>query len=193
MRGRGRRLRGRIREVHPLERPDLGDRPYRCRSIRLPGIRSRWAARPELSERGDHVDVLTFHEGRDVDYPHVSIYRIPAWPFLRNIRPGFSWKKLVCDGLMCAKMFILLSKKRYHLIHAVEESAFMALLVKKILKIPYVYDMDSSLAQQMIERTLCFIGFHSLSRSVSIIAASCISRAYSLTSGLVWYTLSSSA
>ena len=105
-----------------------------------------------LSERGDSIDVLTFHEGRDVVYPHVNIYRIPAWPFLRNIRPGFSWKKLVCDGLMCAKMLILLCKKRYHLIHAVEESAFMALLVNRILKIPYLYDMDSSLAQQMIEK-----------------------------------------
>lgn len=105
-----------------------------------------------LSERGDTIDVLTFHEGREVAYPHVRIYRIPAWPFLRNIRPGFSWKKLVCDGLLCAKMIMLLCKKRYHLIHAVEESAFMALVVKWIVNIPYLYDMDSSLAQQMIEK-----------------------------------------
>ncbi len=105
-----------------------------------------------LSERGDSIDVLTFHEGRAVDYPNVSIYRIPAWPFLRNIRPGFSWKKLVCDGLLCAKMIVLLCKKRYHLIHAVEESAFLALGVNWIARIPYLYDMDSSLAQQMIEK-----------------------------------------
>jgi glycosyltransferase involved in cell wall biosynthesis len=105
-----------------------------------------------LSERGDTIDVLTYHEGKDVDYPHVSIYRIPAWPFLRNVRPGFSWKKLVCDGLLCAKMITLLWNGRYHLIHAVEESAFIALLVKWIFKIPYLYDMDSSLAQQMIEK-----------------------------------------
>lgn len=105
-----------------------------------------------LSERGDTIDVLTFHEGREVDYPHVRIYRIPAWPFLRNIRPGFSWKKLVCDGLLCAKMIMLLCQKRYHLIHAVEESAFLALAVNWIARIPYLYDMDSSLAQQMIEK-----------------------------------------
>ncbi|MEO8326847.1 MAG: glycosyltransferase family 4 protein [Nitrospirota bacterium] len=105
-----------------------------------------------LSERGDRVDVLTFHEGRAVDYPNVSIYRIPAWPFLRNIRPGFSWKKLICDGLLGVKLIVLLCQKRYHLIHAVEESAFMALVVKWILRIPYLYDMDSSLAQQMIEK-----------------------------------------
>ncbi|GJL58121.1 MAG: glycoside hydrolase [Nitrospirales bacterium] len=105
-----------------------------------------------LSERGDTIDVLTFHEGREVDYPQVNLYRIPAWPFLRNIRPGFSWKKVVCDGLLCAKMIVLLCKKRYHLIHAVEESAFLALVVNWIARIPYLYDMDSSLAQQMIEK-----------------------------------------
>jgi glycosyltransferase involved in cell wall biosynthesis len=58
----------------------------------------------------------------------------------------------VCDGLLCAKMIMLLCKKRYHLIHAVEESAFMALVANWIVKIPYLYDMDSSLAQQMIEK-----------------------------------------
>lgn len=109
-----------------------------------------------LSERGDSIDVLTFHEGRDVGYPHVSLYRIPAWPILHNIRPGFSWKKLACDGLMCAKMLILLCKKRYHLIHAVEESAFLAFLVNRVLKIPYLYDMDSSLPEQMIENILAW-------------------------------------
>ena len=105
-----------------------------------------------LSERGDNIDVLTFHEGRAVAYPNVSIYRIPAWPFLGNIRPGFSLKKLLCDGLLCVKLIVLLCQKRYDLIHAVEESAFMALVVKWILRVPYLYDMDSSLAQQMIEK-----------------------------------------
>ncbi|MCA9422890.1 MAG: glycosyltransferase, partial [Nitrospira sp.] len=65
---------------------------------------------------------------------------------------GFSWKKLVCDGLLCARMIMLLLKRRYHVIHAVEESAFMALVVYWIAKIPYLYDMDSSLPQQMIEK-----------------------------------------
>ncbi len=42
--------------------------------------------------------------------------------------------------------------KRYHIVHAVEESVFMAMLLKVLVGIPYVYDMDSSLAQQMIEK-----------------------------------------
>jgi glycosyltransferase involved in cell wall biosynthesis len=105
-----------------------------------------------LSERGDQVDVVTYHEGRDIEYDHVTIYRIPKIPFISQIRPGFSWKKLVCDVLMFVIVIHLVARKRYHVVYALEESVFMALILKWILEVPYVYDMDSSLAQQMIEK-----------------------------------------
>ncbi|MGB7949057.1 MAG: glycosyltransferase, partial [Candidatus Binatia bacterium] len=69
-----------------------------------------------------------------------------------HIRPGFSWKKIVCDVFMFVKVVRLASRKRYDLVHAVEESVFMALFLKWVFKVPYVYDMDSSLAQQMVEK-----------------------------------------
>src|SRR4051812_37878858 len=40
----------------------------------------------------------------------------------------------------------------YDLIHAVEESAWMALLARWLFDVPYVYDMDSSLPEQMIDK-----------------------------------------
>jgi hypothetical protein len=46
----------------------------------------------------------------------------------------------------------LASRKHYQVIHAVEESVFIALVLKWLFKIPYVYDMDSSLAQQLVEK-----------------------------------------
>jgi glycosyltransferase involved in cell wall biosynthesis len=46
----------------------------------------------------------------------------------------------------------MITKKRYHMIYAIEESVFMALFLWWWFKIPYIYDMDSSLAQQMIDR-----------------------------------------
>lgn len=103
-------------------------------------------------QRGDYVDVLTYHEGRGVYYPNLVIFRIPNLPFVRNIRPGFSWKKLVCDVFMLFKALQLVQKRQYDYIHAVEESVFIALLFKLLFKIPYLYDMDSSLAQQMVEK-----------------------------------------
>jgi len=33
-----------------------------------------------------------------VEYPHVRFSRIPRIPGVRNIRPGFSIKKLICDS-----------------------------------------------------------------------------------------------
>jgi len=105
-----------------------------------------------LSERGDEVDVLTYHEGKDVDFQHVRLHRIMDLPFIRNIRPGFSWKKVICDFFMFFEAVRLARKTDYELVYSVEESVFIALLLKWVFKVPYIYDMDSSLAQQMIEQ-----------------------------------------
>ncbi|NEP32033.1 MAG: glycosyltransferase [Moorea sp. SIO3B2] len=105
-----------------------------------------------LSERGDQVDVVTYPEGRDIKYENIKVYRTPKLPWVRNIRPGFSWKKIVCDFFMLLAVIRLVTKKRYDLVHAGEESVFIGLGLKILCKIPYIYDMDSSLAQQMIEK-----------------------------------------
>ncbi|MGD1805637.1 glycosyltransferase family 4 protein [Dapis sp. BLCC M126] len=105
-----------------------------------------------LSENGEKVDVVTYGEGQNIEFNNTNIFRTIKVPFVRNIRPGFSWKKIVYDILMFVKVIKLIAKKRYDLVHAVEESVFIALLLKFTLKIPYIYDMDSSLAQQMEEK-----------------------------------------
>jgi glycosyltransferase involved in cell wall biosynthesis len=46
----------------------------------------------------------------------------------------------------------LVRGRRIDVIHAVEEASFIALLMKHVFRVPYVYDMDSSLPQQLIER-----------------------------------------
>lgn len=105
-----------------------------------------------LSERGEHIDLITFPEGSNVHYPNVTIYRTPALKALRNIRPGFSVKKIVCDLFLLVQAIKLTRANRYDLIHAGEEAVFIALLLKKVTGIPYVYDMDSSLAQQLLDK-----------------------------------------
>lgn len=104
-----------------------------------------------LSAHGHEVDVLTFHEGDDLDIPGCRIHRIPKLP-VSHVRPGFSAKKLACDAAMLWKALRMIRRERYDLVHAVEESAFMALLARRLFDVPYVYDMDSGLAQQMTER-----------------------------------------
>lgn len=104
-----------------------------------------------LSGRGHDVDVLTLHEGEDVAIPNTRIFRIRALPWIRNVRPGFSFKKVVCDLLMFVACMRMVRRSRYDLIHAVEESAFIAAASQTVHGVPYVYDMDSSLADQMVE------------------------------------------
>lgn len=105
-----------------------------------------------LSTEKHHVDVLAYPEGRGIDFPNVEIHRTLRLPFVSNVRPGFSWKKLVYDLLMVFKAAQLVSSRQYDVVQAVEESVFIALLFKWLFKIPYVYDMDSSIAQQMVEQ-----------------------------------------
>lgn len=105
-----------------------------------------------LSERGDQVDVLTFHEGSDREYHGVSIHRIKPLLRVRGIRPGLSAKKLYCDAHMLFKLVSLLRKRQYDLVHAVEESAFMALVICSIRRMPFIFDMDSSMANQIADK-----------------------------------------
>jgi glycosyltransferase involved in cell wall biosynthesis len=105
-----------------------------------------------LSERGDEVEVLTFAEGEEVAIPRCTIRRIPRIPGVRDLRPGFSAKKLLCDAVMLLQCLRRVRSGRFDVIHAVEESAFMAAAARALFGVPYVYDMDSSLPQQMMEK-----------------------------------------
>lgn len=105
-----------------------------------------------LSNRSDEVDVVTYPEGKDIQYKNVKIYRTLELPFLKQFRPGFSWKKIICDFFMLFKVLQLISTNRYDVVHAGEESVFIGLLLKFVFKIPYIYDMDSSLPQQLVEK-----------------------------------------
>jgi len=116
----------------------------------------------ELVGMGHMVDLLVFAEGEDIIIPHARIIRIAPLPGLRGIQPGFSCKKLCCDVLMFFKAFRLMCWRRYDEIHAVEESVFIALALKKIFAVPYVYDMDSSLSQQLTDRYACLTRIASL-------------------------------
>lgn len=105
-----------------------------------------------LSARGDHIDLVTYHEGCPVCYPNLRVHRILALPFMKNIPLGFSLKKLVCDVLMFVSVLRLAFTNRYDLVHSVEESVFMALVLRTFFGLSYIYDMDSSMSQQLVEK-----------------------------------------
>lgn len=102
------------------------------------------------------IDLLTFHEGEPVKFKRVKHYRTYIPKFiqnlgLKNIQPGISFKKIFTDlFFLCSFIRLFLkNRKKYHLIHAVEESVFLALAAKLLFKVPYVYDMDSVMTTQI--------------------------------------------
>jgi len=105
-----------------------------------------------LSEQGHSVDVLTYHVGENVTHPNVTIHRIRSLGFIKAVRPGFSLRKLVCDAFLYAKALRMARADNYDLVHAVEESVFIARAIRRRFGIPYIYDMDSSMPQQMVEK-----------------------------------------
>ena len=110
-----------------------------------------------LAEDGHVVDILTYHEGQDVAFEGaVRIHRSPKPLLVGGIRPGFSLKKLACDAFMFPAALRLARAGRYDAVHAVEESVFMAMRIRRRFGVPYVFDMDSSMPQQLAEKSALF-------------------------------------
>jgi len=109
-----------------------------------------------LSDRGDDVHALVFHEGDDIQLPGMALHRAPAPSFVSQVPPGFSWKKIICDISMLISTVRLCRRERFDIVYAVEESVFIALILKWFARIPYVYDMDSRLSEQLSEKSRVF-------------------------------------
>lgn len=105
-----------------------------------------------LSDRGDRIDLLTYHVGEDRDRPGLEIIRIKPSPAPAAVRPGLSPAKIWCDFFLAGRAFSLARSRGYDLIYAVEEGAFIAMVLGKLFRIPFVFDMDSSMADQIVER-----------------------------------------
>jgi glycosyltransferase involved in cell wall biosynthesis len=102
-----------------------------------------------LQSAGHEVDVLTYHVGDDPGLPGVRVFRAPAVPFVRDVPIGFSVRKLLCDLALGWRLSTLTRRNRYDVLHAVEEAVFLSLLVRG-LGCRVVYDMDSSLPEQLL-------------------------------------------
>jgi glycosyltransferase involved in cell wall biosynthesis len=105
-----------------------------------------------LCSQGHAVDLLTYHEGADLDIDGLKILRTPALPGLRRIPIGISWKKLVCDLLLSGQLLRLVLSRRYDVIHAVEEAVFPAILLRSSARARVVYDMDSMLGESLVSK-----------------------------------------
>jgi len=102
-----------------------------------------------LIELGHQIDLVTYPLGRDVNLPNLRIFRSVRPPFVRQVRVGPSVTKLVLDGLMLLTVLRRVVSVRYDAIHSHEEMGLVGVWLARWLGIPHLYDMHSSLPQQL--------------------------------------------
>jgi glycosyltransferase involved in cell wall biosynthesis len=102
-----------------------------------------------LLELGHTVDLVTYPFGRDVEMPGLRIFRSLRPPFLKHVRIGPSLAKIPLDLLLALTCVRRMLSQRYDAVHSHEEGAAIGVAVAGLFGIPHLYDMHSSLPQQL--------------------------------------------
>lgn len=102
-----------------------------------------------LADLGHEVDLVTYHLGEDRNFRNLKIHRIPSLFFVKKIKIGPSFAKILLDFLLLCKAIFLVMSNSYDLIFSHEEASWFGTALAKIKKIPHLYDMHSSLPQQL--------------------------------------------
>jgi len=102
-----------------------------------------------LVELGYQIDLVTYPIGQDVHLPNLRIYRCARPPFVRRVAIGPSFRKILLDVLLAITAYRLARPGRYAAIHSHEEAGAIGVWLARRLGIPHLYDMHSSLPQQL--------------------------------------------
>ena len=102
-----------------------------------------------LSEQGFSIDVATYPFGAEVKIPGVSLFRTSNPLRYTYVSVGFSFRKIILDFCLIITVLRLAYRNDYDCIHAVEESAAIALLCKALFGMPVIYDMHSNFSDQV--------------------------------------------
>ncbi|NVN89606.1 MAG: glycosyltransferase family 4 protein [Desulfuromonadales bacterium] len=100
-----------------------------------------------LIRHGCDVRIVTYHIGRDL--PGIPTERIPAVPWYRRLTAGPSWQKPLLDILLLFKALSVARSFKPQILHAhLHEGAFIAMLLKPLVRIPLVMDFQGSLTTE---------------------------------------------
>ena len=102
-----------------------------------------------LTDLGHQIDLVTYPFGRDVAMPGLRVFRSLRPPFVRRVGVGPSLAKVPLDTLLALTVLRRAFAARYDAIHSHEEGGVIGVLVAAILRLPHLYDMHSSLPQQL--------------------------------------------
>jgi glycosyltransferase involved in cell wall biosynthesis len=102
-----------------------------------------------LLELGHTVDLVTYPFGKDVSMPGLRVFRCARPPFMHEIGIGPSWKKVPLDLTLLATACRRAMVEKYDAVHSHEEGSFFGVVLAGLLGLPHLYDMHSSLPQQL--------------------------------------------
>lgn len=107
-----------------------------------------------LSDLGYDVDVLTFPGGQSPDIRNVRYFRVRNLLGFKEVPIGFSLRKVWLDLFLWSRLRRLLQTEEYGVVFGVEEAGFMTVLSARRHGVPVVYDMQSSMPEQLREHWL---------------------------------------
>jgi glycosyltransferase involved in cell wall biosynthesis len=102
-----------------------------------------------LCHEGHRVDLVTYPFGETVEIPGLEIIRSRRPPFVRDVKIGPSAAKFLLDLPLYTAARRLLRTRQYDVLHSHEEAAFFAVGLARKYGLPHIYDMHSSLPQQL--------------------------------------------
>jgi glycosyltransferase involved in cell wall biosynthesis len=98
---------------------------------------------------GHHVDLVTYPFGQNVSMPGLRVFRSLRPPFVRGVKIGPSLTKIPLDALLTLTAIRRAFAGGYDAIHSHEEGGLIGAVLARILRVPHLYDMHSSLPQQL--------------------------------------------
>jgi glycosyltransferase involved in cell wall biosynthesis len=102
-----------------------------------------------LTDLGHQVDLVTYPFGQDVTMTGLRVFRCLRPPFMRRIKIGPSLAKIPLDALLTLTVVRRALTERYDVVHSHEEGGLIGVVLAALLRIPHLYDMHSSLPQQL--------------------------------------------
>jgi glycosyltransferase involved in cell wall biosynthesis len=103
-----------------------------------------------LLAMGFEVDLVTYHIGKPVVMPGLTIHRIPSLMFARQVKVGPSLLKIPLDLLLFCVAFWCMCSKRYAYLHTHEEAGLLGVILRTIFGVKHLYYMHSDLPQQIV-------------------------------------------
>ena len=102
-----------------------------------------------LLDLGHTVDLVTYPFGQSIQLPGLRVFRCLRPPFIRRVKVGPSVAKVPLDLALTITALRRVASDGYDVIHSHEEGAIIGVVLSSLLGVPHVYDMHSSLPQQL--------------------------------------------